>query len=360
MVETLRKKTRKTLIFRAIFTLALAIVLLVLTKFAIVDVVLGPKTLDITKDLETYDGKYVKMDVDFFLTDFVEHTTTTTRRYGGSTTTVNGNSYIAYEVAGAGEGATLYFFSVYMSRGDEALMEGKMKESWERLDAGQGRTPSTEPMEVRGTWMKMDAQLERYFRETMAELGVKESDLDRLCFYTLDSGRIGGQKTFAFWAMTIVALISLLIFVLSLVGIFGNGYLGNINKYLQVNTSASMDAIEADFAQAHVIGKDTWIGQTWTVYRQGAKAYILQNRDLIWGYYFRRTGRNSVSEMRLYTIDKKIEHISMSESETKEALQYYAAEQPQIIVGYSADLEKTWQKDFSGFLEIRYNPAQRG
>ena len=96
------------------------------------------------------------------------------------------------------------------------------------------------------------------------------------------------------------------------------------------------------------------------MYRQGAKAYILQNRDLIWGYYFRRTGRNSVSEMRLYTIDKKIEHISMSESETKEALQYYAAEQPQIIVGYSADLEKTWQKNFSGFLEIRYNPAQRG
>ena len=108
MVETLRKKTRKTLIFRAIFTLALAIVLLVLTKFAIVDVVLGPKTLDITKDLETYDGKYVKMDVDFFLTDFVEHTTTTTRRYGGSTTTVNGNSYIAYEVAGAGETRRLW------------------------------------------------------------------------------------------------------------------------------------------------------------------------------------------------------------------------------------------------------------
>lgn len=361
MVETLRKKTRKSFMIQGIIALILLVALLVFTKFAIIDVLTGAKELDITANPADFDGKYVKLDVDYFLTDFVEHTTTTTRRYGGSTTTVNGNSYIAYQVEDSADGgtATLYFFSVYMNKSDERLMEQKMKAAWEQISNGSARSASSDPMEVTGTWMKMDAQIERYFRETMGEMGISESSKDQFYFYTLDTGRIGGQKTFAFWAMMAVAFISLIVFIMSIVGVIGNGYLGNINKYLQRNTSASMAAIEADFASAHLIGKDTWVGRDWTIYRRGTKAYILQNSDLIWGYYFRRTGRNSVSEMRLYTVNKKIEHVSLSESETKEALQYYATEQPHMLIGYSADLEKTWQKDFSAFLEMRYNPAMR-
>lgn len=361
MVETLRKKTRKSFIVRAVITLVVAVALLVFTKFAIFDVVMGASKLDITKDLSTYEGKYVRVDVDFFLTDYVEHTTTTTRRYGGSSTVTNGNSYIAYQVVQSADGgeSTLYFFSVYRGQEDARLMEQKMEQSWEQISNGGARTASAKPSEVIGTWTEMDSQIERYFRETLAEMGISESQYDRFCFYTLDTGKIGGQSTFLFWVMMAVALVCLIIFVLSLVGCFTDGYLSNINKYLRIKPSASLEAIEADFAQAHVVGSDTWIGRTWTVYRRGSKAYILQNQDLIWGYYFRRTGRNSVSEMRLYTIDKKIEHVSLSESETKEALGYYVAEQPHMMIGYNAEYEKMWQKDFSGFLEMRYNPAMR-
>ena len=209
MVETLRKKTRKSSMIQGIIALILMIVLLVFTKFAIVDVLTGAKELDITADPASFEGKYVKLDVDYFLTDFVEHTTTTTRRYGGSTTTVNGNSYIAYKVGQGADGETpaLYFFSVYMSQGDERLMEQKMKAAWEQIGSGAARSASSDPMEVTGTWMKMDAQIERYFRETMGDMGISESSLDQFYFYTLDTGRIGGQRTFVFWAMMVVALI---------------------------------------------------------------------------------------------------------------------------------------------------------
>ncbi len=91
----------------------------------------------------------------------------------------------------------------------------------------------------------------------------------------------------------------------------------------------------------------------------GPGCHILCNKDLVWGYYFRRTGRNSVSEMRLYTKDKKVFHISLTEQETKEALQYYVAEQPHMVIGYTSDLEKTYQKNFTEFLNLRYNPAMR-
>lgn len=362
MVELLRKKTRKSYIIRAVLTLAGAIALLFFTKFAIISVVTGAKELDITKDPAAYEGQYVTLDVDFFVTDYVEHTTTTTRRYGGSSTTVNGNSYVAFQAVNDYESgmSTWYFYSVYMKKGDERLMERKMNEAWDWLGDETGTTAPPEPMEVTGTWTAMEPQIERYFRETLAELGISEGEYDRFYFYSLDTGKIGGQNTFAFWAMNAAALVLLILFVLSVAGIFGNGYLGNIKKYLLRDTSVSMTDIENDFAQAHEVGGDTWIGSRFTVYRRGTKAYILKNEDLVWGYYFRRTGRNSVSEMRLYKKDKSIAHLSMSEAETKQSLQYYAAEQPQIIVGYSSDLEKTWQKDFDKFLEIRYNPAMRG
>ena len=157
MVETLRKKTRKSFMIQGIIALILLVALLVFTKFAIIDVLTGAKELDITANPADFDGKYVKLDVDYFLTDFVEHTTTTTRRY------------IAYQVEDSADGgtATLYFFSVYMNKSDERLMEQKMKAAWEQISNGSARSSSSDPMEVTGTWMKMDAQIERYFRETM-------------------------------------------------------------------------------------------------------------------------------------------------------------------------------------------------
>lgn len=90
------------------------------------------------------------------------------------------------------------------------------------------------------------------------------------------------------------------------------------------------------------------------------KVMFYSNRNLIWGYYFRRTGRNSVSEMRLYTTDGKMTGVSLSEEQTKEALGYYANEQPQMILGYSDDLEKTWKKNFPAFMDLKYRPVMSG
>ena len=87
MVETLRKKAKKSNMLRVIFSVIGVVILLAVTKFAIFDVLTGPTKLDITQDPATYEGKYVTIDAEYFLYDYIEHTTTTTRKYGGSTTT---------------------------------------------------------------------------------------------------------------------------------------------------------------------------------------------------------------------------------------------------------------------------------
>ncbi|MCI8403159.1 MAG: hypothetical protein HFI38_13900 [Lachnospiraceae bacterium] len=290
------------------------------------------------------------------------NSTKTTNKYGSSRTTVDGNSYVAFEPVYNYETgvSTLYFYSVYMSRGEQSLIHSRINDTWDYMEDQTGAVAPPEPVEVKGTWTKMDAQLERYYREALADMGVVGDDETTVMhFYTLDTGKIGGQSTIFFWVLMGAALLLTIFFVFSMIGIFSSGYLANINKYLREDSSASMSAIEADFEQAHAVGGDAWIGRNWTIYVSGPKAYILPNKDLVWGYYFRRTGRNSVSEMRLYTREKKLYHIGMSESETKEALGYYAGEQPHMIVGYDAQLEKLYQKNFQEFLNVKYNSAAK-
>lgn len=361
MLETLRKKSRKSHIIRAVISAIIAAGLLIWTGFAIVNVILGPVKIDIEQDPDIYEGKYVTIDAENFLTDYVEHTTTTTRKYGGSSTSVDGNSYIAFQSVPDYETGTSvwYFYSIYMDKNQQDMMYDLMDDTWDYWADETGTVAPPETLTVKGTWTKMESQMEQYYRETLEEMGMEESEYDVFYFYNLDTDRIGGQTQLFFWVLMAVALAAILFFIWNMVGIFSNAYAGNIHKYLQKDSSVSMADIEADFAQAHLIDKNTWLGRKWTVYIRGTKAEIVKNSDLIWGYYFRRTGRNSVSEMRLYTVDKKIYHVSLTEDETHTALEFYASEQPQMIVGYTKELEKSYQKDFSGFLELKYNPAQR-
>ncbi len=359
MLETLRKKSRKSNIIRVILSVIAVVALLAISKFAIFDVITGPTKLDITANPDAYEGTYVTIDAEYFLYDYVEHTTTTTRKYGGKTTSTNGYSYVAFQSVDNYEAdtSTWYFYSIYLDKSKQSSMNLKMDQAFEYWSDETGTVAPPDPITVTGTWTKMDSQMEQYFRSAMTELEVTEGEYDKFYFYELDTKNIGGLNAPLFWAVNAGAVALLLFAILSLLGLFSNAYIKNIHQYLQKDNTTSMAAIEADFNQARVIAKNVWVGQKWTIYMDGAKAKILANKDLIWGYYYSRTGRNSVSEMRLYTTAKKLYHISLSEKDTQEILKIYAAEQPQMVVGYTSELEKMYNKNYNGFLDIKYNPA---
>lgn len=361
MLETLRKKARKSNIWRIALSVIGIVILLAITKFAIFDVITGPTHMDITADPSSYEGKYVTIDADFFLYDYIEHTTTTTKKYGGSTTSTNGYSYIAFQWVDDYENnsSVWYFYSVYLKKGRQQEMNSKIDQAFDYLTDETGRTAPPEPVTVTGVWNKMDSQTERYFRESMGELNITESEFDQFYFYELDTQNIGGFNAPLFWVMMAAAALLLVFAILSAVGLFSDSYSKSIQQYLQKDSSVSMATIEDDFNHAQLIGSDVWVGKRWTIYMTGNKAQILANKDLVWGYYFRRTGRNSVSEMRLFTREKRMFGINLSENNTQQALKIYGAEQPHMVIGYTGELEKMYNKNFNEFLELRYNPASR-
>ncbi|MCI8403160.1 MAG: hypothetical protein HFI38_13905 [Lachnospiraceae bacterium] len=72
MLETLRKKSRKSYTIRVILSLIVVAAILVWTKFAVFQVITGAKQIDFTEDPSSYEGKYVKTNVNFFASDYVE------------------------------------------------------------------------------------------------------------------------------------------------------------------------------------------------------------------------------------------------------------------------------------------------
>lgn len=361
MLETLRKKAKKTNAWRIILSVIGIVILLAVTRFAVFDVITGATPVDITADPASYENRYVTVDADFILYDYIEHTTTTTRKYGGSSTSTNGYSYVALNSVDDYEkqSSVFYFYSIYLNKSKEQEMSSKIDQAWECLTDETGTIAPPDPVTFRGVWKKMDAQTEKYFRDAMLDLGISETDIDLFYFYELDTKNIGGMNAPLFWVLMAGAALLILFMIFSIMGLFSDSYAKPIQQYLQKDSSVSIAAIEEDFNQAHLIGSQVWIGKKWTIYMEGNKAKILANKNLVWGYYFRRTGRNSVSEMRLFTNEKRMVGISLSEKETHEALQFYTAEQPHMVVGYSAELEKMYNKNFNAFLELKYNPAPR-
>lgn len=361
MVETLKKKAKKSNMLRVIFSVIGVVVLLAVTKFSIFDVITGPTRLDFTQDPDSYKGKYVTVDAQFFLSDYIEHTTTTTKKYGGSSTSVNGYSYLTFQSVDDYEknASIWYFYSIYLSKSKQQEMDRQMDKTWDCLSSETGDVAPPDPITIKGIWNPMDAQTEKYFRQTLGKMDITETEFDKMYFYELDTKNIGGLNAPLFWALMAAAAGLMVFAIVSLMGFFSNSYMKNIQKYLQKDSSVSIAAIEQDFNQAHLIDKSVWLGKRRTIYMQGNVAQILPNNELVWGYYYRRTGRNSVSEMRLYTREKKMFNIGLSEENTQKALQVYVDEQPQMVIGYSSELEKMYGKNFRQFLELKYNPAMR-
>lgn len=59
----------------------------------------------------------------------------------------------------------------------------------------------------------------------------------------------------------------------------------------------------------------------------------------------------------LYTTARKILQLIFL-NHIPEALKFYGEEQPQMVIGYSKELETCYQKNYDQFLNIKYNPAK--
>ena len=216
-----------------------------------------------------------------------------------------------------------------------------------------------------GAVNKMSSEEYQYFREYFQESDWTDEEIDEytLPYYISVGALTGGAATSAYVIFGIgIALIVLgVIFLLyALTG-------GDVKAFQKEAATLGMSEmeLEAEYAGARVmIQKDNLrIGRRLIFYMTGRRTRVIVNDKIVWAYQQSTTHRtNGIKTRTTYEIlvyllnEKKARRINVpGEEKAGEVLQYMYENIPTAVVGYTDELLSLFNKDYQGFLNLRYH-----
>lgn len=216
-----------------------------------------------------------------------------------------------------------------------------------------------------GAVNKMSSEEYQYFREYFQESDWTDEEIDEytLPYYISVGALTGGAATSAYVIFGIgIALIVLgVIFLLyALTG-------GDVKAFQKEAATLGMSEmeLEAEYAGARVmIQKDNLrIGRRLIFYMTGRRTRVIVNDKIVWAYQQSTTHRtNGIKTGTTYEIlvyllnEKKARRINVpGEEKAGEVLQYMYENIPTAVVGYTDELLSLFNKDYQGFLNLRYH-----
>ena len=366
MKERMLKLSNKSLRTQAIIAAVLIAIAVAFAGKIIIGYIVGPVEFDSVREgvaddeyaeLEEYDklaGKYVTLELVYVLGEYCEKTTTTTSSSGYRSTRTSNMGYLCYDDNHG------YCFGVWVSKKDIDKMEEQMDLTYDWLMGYTDVVP--EPITIKGTLREMEGKELKYYKETAEEAEVLFENeaydyypeyTEFTIMYTIDTEQVNGQDTMRL-AIALVFIIPLGIWLIVCVRkILTKGGIKKINKFLAANNISEAE-VDSDFEAAKQFGS-IYVGKNYTYNKEGSSWTMFKNDSIVWAYYYRVTGKNSVSRINAFTIDKKAIYLNESRNTCEEVLKYYFDNCPRMVVGYKSELEKMYKKDFQSFLALRYN-----
>lgn len=218
-----------------------------------------------------------------------------------------------------------------------------------------------------GAVNKMSSEEYQYFREYFQESDWTDEEIDEytLPYYISVGALTGGAATSAYVIFGIgIALIVFGVFIL-LYALSG----GDVKAFQKEVATLGMSEmeLEAEYAGARVmIQKDNLrIGRRLIFYMTGRRTRVIVNDKIVWAYQQSTTHRTNgiktgtTYEILIYLLnEKKARRINMpGEEKAGEILQYMYDNIPTAVVGYTDELVSLFNKDYQGFLNLRYHNA---
>ena len=249
----------------------------------------------------------------------------------------------------------MYYYGIQISTKDKAKLEAIENQVW---DLYEGKIDQvTAHHKITGTMTKMDGELLQFYHETIEEI-FGAADLDYAEPYYIINETIRGVDDIIVYLLSAAAGITLLIMILFILGYLRGNHDKYVKKFLEENQKYSESALEIEFGGAQKIGKNVWASKRFTFYQKGAFIRILINENLVWAYYFYRTGKNSQSLVRTFDINQKQVDINLNKVYSEQLLRHYLDTQPHIVLGFDKELQKIYKNDYKEFLDIKYNQAK--
>lgn len=348
MLEVLKKKARKASIYRIMIGILISVASLLLTNFAVLDLIKGPTKISGSYDLEDLEGQYVTMDIQYVLNEYLRVSSQNTKTKSETLTDIG---YIVYDSEND------IFFGFATAASNESKMDKVIENTWNYID---GTIDELGSLTVKGTIKKITGIEHQYYKETLDEISdyLYDGYEENVYAYYIDENTIQGIDDYLVYISIAVSVFGFFYAIYIAIRFLSGSFDKHIKTYLDLHPTTSSYKIESDFNAATLIGDKIWLGDSFTIYMEGIYARILTNSDLVWAYYFKRNGKNSQSLIKTFDFNKKQVNINIREKDSTIILDHYNNKLPQIIVGYDKELENTFKNNFQTFLSFKYNPAK--
>lgn len=273
---------------------------------------------------------------------------------------------------------TDYYYIIYTGAHDDLETDYKYMtikvpaSAGTKMDAMTDNTYNgilSSPMSFSGKIQKLDEEEYGYFVEFWEEMGFTETDIEELTLpYYINAydskGSQNGMYIFLFLAGAALAVLGLFLIIRGATG----GCLKKIRKDI-ASAGYTESGIESDYGSAVSYAKksDIKIGRLMTYFSlNSANPRAIPNNKLMWVYQNTTTHRtNGIKTGTTYSVMCFVEGFKNAftisvpnEATAQEILTKINQMCPWVVVGYSDDLRKMFNKDRAQFLSLRYNTVE--
>lgn len=226
----------------------------------------------------------------------------------------------------------------------------------------------SDPVSFSGKIKKLGKEEYSYFKEYFTSAGFSEDEFEEstLPYYIETYGSKASMNSI-FILFLGTGIILLIIAIYRSVRAAGGGYQKKLRKDI-ADAGYSESTIEADFAAAESYDKKDTVkqGRLMTYYTNGTVTRAIPNNKIMWTYQNTVTHRtNGIKTGTTYNVVLFVEGLKKEiylsvpdEAAAQKMLHVIDTTFPWVVVGYSDDLRKLFNKERAQFLELRYNKCE--
>lgn len=359
MLETFKKNAIKKVLVSSIIMLAIGAALLIFQGaaafYALTSVTIGPKTFEDLSRKEIRNHMRVDVTLSGALGRFRYIYKTTQSGYNLGTTA----DYYAIYSGGENEDIDYAIMAIKVPHGYHSSMESLT----EIFNAGYW---SNEPVHF------YNAEIRRMTSSELADfkewLGFTEAEFKEYCIpYVVDAAQEDNSMMGIAVILTTVGIVLVVISVIRLIFTLTGSSLKRLKEDM-AEAGVTEASLESDYNAAASFKKngEIKVGRQFTYYMNGSNPRLIPNGKLLWAYQTTTTHRrNGVKVGTTYSVvmyvDDKRNCVTLqmpNEANTQEMLKRINATLPWVVVGYSDELKRMFNKDRAQFLGLRYNTVE--
>lgn len=354
-MKTLKMKSFKTSLPLAIIFLVVGIVFAVILFPSAISLLNGPVDLDEVDFDGDIDGLYVKGTIYGIYDCYCEETNGTS-----ASATVVGREYVI-------DAGAYYYMGLCVDAKDIKKSEALMAASWNYLDGYADYEYLEEyQFEVTGTITRMPSDSLDLYDEYIEWCESTPEEAEIFLPYYLEVGKINDFSTIGFIAFAVLTILFLFLAVLFPVLALTGFYQKEIKKYIAASPNPDMTAARIEhFFQNTPETDGLRYNNEFISGQYGLSHAFGEVSKLAWVYVHTVTQKQYfVTVSKSYSLmlgfaDGTRQSVAMkSENAANGHITRLGEQFPQIVSGYTAELDRMFTRDLNGFLTLRYNQNQ--